>query len=173
MTTMAGQLREFLERVKTLPLFEELDFTDINAVNSDGENALHIAVWWQDIEAVKLLLAAGINIDQPGDLGHTPLHEACMRGSLEIVRLLVEHGADLFALTEGHPPFTTARFANNDHICDYLAGEMKKRQREDPAVWVRARIRQLQAEIDRLEKQVGPHDQTQGAHPTLRYDANI
>jgi len=169
---MAAQLREFLEKVKTLPLFEELDFTDISAVNSDGENALHVAVRWQDIEAVKLLLAAGININQHGDLGHTPLHEASMCGSLEIVRLLVEHGADLFALTEGHPPFSTARLANNDHICDFLAGEMKKKQAEDPAVWIRARIRQLRDEIDRLEMQLSPHEQTQRAQRTLRYDAN-
>lgn len=151
---MTTQLKEFLEKVQELPLFEDLDFSDINAVNCEGENALHIAVAWDDIEAIKLLLAEGININQPGDLGHTPLHQACMRGSLEIVKLLVENGADLFALTEGHPPFTTARFAKNDHICDYLVAEMTKKQKEDPAVYLRARIRQLEAEIQRLEKQI-------------------
>jgi ankyrin repeat protein len=152
---MTQQLQHFLEKVKGLPMFEESDFSDINAVTCEGENALHVAVCWGDIEAVRLLLDAGINVNQPGDLGHTPLHEACMRGSLEIVKLLVENGADLFALTEGHPPFTTARMAGNDHICDYLAGQMKLKQGEDPAVYIRARIQQLQAEIKRLEKQLG------------------
>jgi hypothetical protein len=152
---MSTYLREFLAKVRGLPLFKDLDFADINAVNCEGGNALHVAVLWGDVEAVRLLIAAGINVNQPGDLGHTPLHEACMRGNLDVVKLLVEGGADVFALTEGHPPFTSARLAGQDQVCDCLSGEMAKRQKEDPAVWIRARIRQLQAEIQRLERRIG------------------
>jgi uncharacterized protein len=152
---MATYLQQFLARVKELPLFGDLDFADINAVNCEGENALHVAVLWDDIEAVRLLLAAGINVNQPGDLGHTPLHEACTRGNLEVVKLLLAGGADVFALTEGHPPFASARLAGQDHVCDYLSGEIAKRQKEDPAVRIRARIRLLQAEIERLERKIG------------------
>ena len=155
---MPDRLRELLDKVGSLPMFDGADFSDINAVGSEGDNALHVAVRWRDVEAVKLLLAAGINVNQFGDLGHTPLHEACAVGSLEIVRLLVEHGADLFALTEGHPPFTTARLAGNDEICDYLAPKMKTAQAQDPSVYVHARIRQLRAEITRLEKQLHPQE---------------
>jgi ankyrin repeat protein len=151
---MSPALHTFLEKLKDLPGFENLDFSDINAVTDEGENALHVAVRWNDVEAIKLLLAKGINVSQPGDLGHTPLHEACMAGSLEMVTLLVDNGADLFALTEGYPPFTMARSGGHDHVCDYLAEQMKKRQKEDPGVWIRARIRQLQSEISRLERRL-------------------
>ena len=72
----------------------------------------------------------------------------------ELVRALVERGADLFALTEGEPPFTLARYGKHDAICDYLGEEMRKRQDQDPAMWIRARIKQLRAEIARLEKRV-------------------
>jgi ankyrin repeat protein len=152
---MSTYLQDFLAKVRELALFEELDFADINAVNCEGENALHVAVLWEDIEAVRLLIAAGINVNQPGDLGHTPLHEACTRGNLDVIKLLVEAGADVFALTEGNPPFTIARFAGQDHVCDYLSQEMAKKQKEDPAAWIRARIRQLRAEIERLERTIG------------------
>ena len=160
---MADDLRAFLDKVRDLPLFEGVDFSNVNAVSADGDNALHVAVRWQDVGAIKSLLAAGVNVNQHGDLGHTPLHEACMGGSLEIVRLLVEHGADLFALTEGHPPFTTARLANHDRICDYLAEDMERRQREDPEVHTRARIRQLRAEIERLEMRLADQVPSQGS----------
>jgi len=73
---------------------------------------------------------------------------------MEIVKILVEAVSDLFALTKGNPPFTLARFGKHDDICDYLAVEMKKKQTEDPYVWIRARIKQLRAEIQRLEREV-------------------
>jgi hypothetical protein len=140
-----------------LPGFESVDVSNISAMNSEGENALHIAIHRGDTEMATLLIDEGIDIQQPGDLGHTPLHEACSFGNFEVVRVLVQRGADLFALTEGNPPFTLARFGKHDAICDYLAVEMKKRQSQDPAIWTRARIRQLRQEIARLEKALPEH----------------
>src|SRR6266498_3521942 len=151
---ISPKLKTFIDKIRSLPDFESVDFQDINSTNSEGENALHVAVRWKETEAVQLLIKEGININQPGDLGHTPLHEACSSGNMEIVKILVEAGADLFALTEGDPPFTLARFGRHDEICNYLAVEMKKKQTEDPQVWIRARIKQLRAEIKRLEKRL-------------------
>jgi hypothetical protein len=154
---ISPKLQAFIDRVRDLPNFETVAFQDVNSTNSDGENALHVAVHWQDTEAVQLLIKEGININQAGDLGHTPLHEACSSGNTEIVKILVEAGADLFALTEGNP-FTLARFGKHDEICDYLAVEMKRKQTEDPQVWIRARIKQLRAEIQRLEKRLNEQE---------------
>ena len=36
------------------------------------------------------------------------------------MKLLVDQGADLFALSEGDAPFAAARRAGHDHICDLL-----------------------------------------------------
>jgi len=151
---ISPKLKAFIDKVRALPTFETVDFQDVNSTNSEGENALHVAVLWKETEVVRMLIKEGINIDQPGDLGHTPLHEACSSGNMEIVKILVEAGADIFALTEGNPPLTLARFGKHDGICDYLAVEMKKKQTEDPQVWIRARIKQLRAEIQRLEKRL-------------------
>jgi hypothetical protein len=112
---------------------------------------------WQ---IAKLLIGQSININQLGDLGRTPLHEACAFGNIEVVKALVAAGADLFALTEGDPPFALARYGHHDDICDYLAGEMRTRQDQDPQIWIRARIKQLRAEIERLERQLEAHNRT-------------
>lgn len=148
---MSPELRRFLKQAKEQQFFESLSPQNINAVNCEGDNVLHLAIHQNNTEIAKQLIKEGINIHQPGDLGHTPLHEACAFGNMEIVKALLEAGADLFALTEGNPPFTLARFGGHDQICDYLTGEMKKRQAEDPKIWIRARIKQLRAEIERLE----------------------
>lgn len=74
-----------------------------------------------------------------------------MKGNMEMVKLLVDSGADLFAMSEGDAPFTTARRWGFDSICDFLAPLMKQAQSLDPKIWVRARIVQLQCEIARLE----------------------
>ena len=58
--------------------------------------------------------------DKAGDLGYTPLHVACIQGHTEMVKLLIDRGANLFTLSEGDAPFTTARLAGGDHICDLL-----------------------------------------------------
>jgi ankyrin repeat protein len=43
-----------------------------------------------------------------------------MKGNFEMVKLLVDSGADLFALNEGDSPVTTAGRAGQDQSCDFL-----------------------------------------------------
>jgi len=126
----------------------------VNATSTDGDNALHWIVRQGDLNATAALIDAGIDINKAGDLGYTPLHIACMNGHTEIVRLLIARGADLFALSEGDPPFTKARLSGHDNICDLLAPLMHEAQTRDPDVWVRARIKQLKREIASLEKRL-------------------
>jgi hypothetical protein len=71
-----------------------------------------------------------------------------------MVKLLVASAADLFALSEGDAPFTTARLGGHDAICELLAPMMEDAQKSDPNVWVRARIAQLRREIASLEKKL-------------------
>jgi Ankyrin repeats (3 copies) len=130
---MSPKVQRYIEDLRdNLPGFEAADVSNIDTMNFEGENALHIAIHRGDIDIAKLLISEGIDIHQPGDLGHTPLHEACSCGRIEVVRALVDHGADPFALTEGEPPFALARYGKHDAICDYLAVEMKKRQSGRP-----------------------------------------
>jgi hypothetical protein len=77
-----------------------------------------------------------------------------MQGNVAIVKLLTDRGADVFALSEGDAPFTTARLGGHGDLCELLAPLMEETQKRDPNVWVRARIAQLRREIATLEKKL-------------------
>ena len=126
----------------------------MNACSSEGDNGLHYVVRWGDLSAAKALIDAGIDVNKGGDLGYTPLHVACMQGNVEMVQLLIDHGADIFALSEGDAPFATARLGGHDHICNLLAPLMEQAQSRDPKIWIRARIAQLRREVAHLEEKL-------------------
>ena len=70
----------------------------------DGDNCLHIAAQRGNYRAAELLLKAGVNVNQIGDMGSTALHYAKRKGFDDLVKLLLEHGAsmeikDLFGKT--------------------------------------------------------------------------
>lgn len=149
----SDKLNKYLDALREdFPEYEDADFSDINATTYEGENALHVAISRDEYDIAEELIRLGINIDARGDLGYTPLHQAASTGKMKFVKLLVENGADVFALNEGHPPFTLARFSKNDDICDYLGAKMKAWQSQDNTVYIKAKIKYLEREIMRLRK---------------------
>ena len=148
---MSPEVIKLLEEIGTQPLYYGVNFDDINATNSDGDNALHCVAIQGDVAAAVMLIDAGIEIDKRGDFGHTPLHEACSAGHADMVRLLLEKGADMYAQTEGATPFMIARECGQDHICDLLKPHMEQAQLSDPDSWIKVRIAHLRREIARLE----------------------
>lgn len=148
---MNDEIARVFAAMRELPDFAEIDVSDINACGTDGDNALHFAVGNSDFSAARALIEAGINIDKAGDLGYTPLHVACIAGNFDMVKLLVEKGADLFALSEGDTPFMTALRGEQGRICEFLKPLMKQAGSRDPESWLRARIAQLRRETANLE----------------------
>ncbi|OQS00230.1 hypothetical protein THRCLA_06118 [Thraustotheca clavata] len=70
---------------------------EINALGSDGRNALHWAAALNRSSVVHVLLKKGANISAHDRDGWTPLHWASRMGNPDIVRLLVKNGADVNA----------------------------------------------------------------------------
>src|SRR5208337_1007440 len=55
---------------------------------------LHQAVRSGDAPATQAILATGFNPNTRDDFGATALHDAVWTGHIELVRMLLEHGAD-------------------------------------------------------------------------------
>ncbi len=60
-------------------------------LNRKQAEELQVAAWTGDVSRVKSLLARGANPNHPK---YYPLHYACRNGHLEIVKAVVEAGAD-------------------------------------------------------------------------------
>jgi ankyrin repeat protein len=71
---------------------------DVNAQNADGQAPLHLLSATQDeeigLDLARLLLQRGANVNERDKDNATPLHLASYYKNHEIVRVLLDHGAD-------------------------------------------------------------------------------
>ena len=103
---------------------------DVNALDTRGAGSVMIAVWRGEAELVELLVSRGADIRRASSFTYpeypklemgTALHVAAMRGNLRAVGVLIDHGADVnavsprkrftplnCALGEGHPEIAKA-----------------------------------------------------------------
>ena len=87
--------------------------------------ALDRAIWAEQADVVRLLLAAGVDADQPiGEYGEdTPVRFAAPRGMMDILRLLLEAGADpdgRIVAREQAPALELAAIQGHAHIVEML-----------------------------------------------------
>jgi ankyrin repeat protein len=64
---------------------------DVNASNNWGHSPLH---WCATTAAAQLLLDQGADLDATDSGDRTPLHYACINKRYDVIRLLLERGAD-------------------------------------------------------------------------------
>ncbi|CAN7947588.1 unnamed protein product, partial [Ixodes pacificus] len=72
---------------------------NVNEVTEEGESLLSLACASGYCELAQLLLAMRANVEDRGLKDMTPLMEAATAGHVDIVKLLIEHGADVNAQT--------------------------------------------------------------------------
>ncbi len=112
------QLREFCHKQSA----EVINYKD-----SFGVSAVHVVVKTGDVALLQVLIDTGADVRQQDHLGlNTPLHLACIWGHLELVRLLIEHGAgeDVNTLNEGGMTPWHVAAANGRHECLHLLYEL-------------------------------------------------
>lgn len=79
---------------------------------TQGLRALHYAVWQKHVEAVRLLLVRGADINAIDECGYSALHLAAEHGYLELTQLLLDMGAKV-----DHRPATDEIFPRTT-LCD-------------------------------------------------------
>ena len=96
--------------------------SDVNVAQADGSTALHWAVYWNDLEAVDLLLAAGANPKAATRLNATPLFLATQSGTPAMVARLLRAGVDVNApfLSNGETALMVAARSGNVEIVSRL-----------------------------------------------------
>jgi len=61
------------------------------------------------------------------EANYTTLHKAAVHGNLEVVRMLLDHGADVHAIRDGgHTPFDDAIEKGHTAIADLLRARAAK-----------------------------------------------
>ncbi len=72
--------------------FEEMP--QVHSVGILGNTPLKVVITWGDLNAVRLLLEAGSDIQARLEHGFTPLHYAISLGEFAIAKYLIQQGAD-------------------------------------------------------------------------------
>ncbi|ODM93225.1 Ankyrin repeat domain-containing protein 39 [Orchesella cincta] len=95
---------------------------DPNATDKYGYTALHYAARNGCLDAAKTLIKCGADCNaQTGSLRATPLHRAVTAKKTEMVRLLVQSGANLkLKDSDGLTPFDRAMKEGHQQILDIL-----------------------------------------------------
>lgn len=87
-----------------------------------GMMPIHLAATNSNPGALKVLIAAGANVNAKDDDGRTPLHMAAYSNRIENAKLLLEAGADVEAKTAaGRTPLSLARKSRSDELAGLIS----------------------------------------------------
>ncbi|KAH9149169.1 hypothetical protein LEN26_004347 [Aphanomyces euteiches] len=73
---------------------------DANAKDNEGNTPLHIAAKNGYVNTTMELLGRNADVEEPNNNGWRPLHFASKNGNQEVVKLLMDEGADPLAKTK-------------------------------------------------------------------------
>lgn len=87
-----------------------------NCKNSNKETPLHFAAYWEALNCLQLLLSCeDIDINAQTDGGYTALHMAAMKERIDIIKCLIDSGADI-----------TLQCKKGKTFLEYLNEDLKK-----------------------------------------------
>lgn len=101
-TTASAQSRDGLCNQSEMATKSASDIQELLAQSNglflrcyDGYSPLHVAVSAGNLEAIRLIVAAGADLKAKNDFGSTPLHGAILASNVDVAELLLDLGADI------------------------------------------------------------------------------
>ncbi len=123
MAALKTALAAVIKKYRGHPEFLGLEISDPNQPGAVDDTLLHLTARLGALDDMRVLLAAGADVNAVGDLGNTPLHGAAMRGQTEAVRYLLELGADALIKNEfGETAANVAALGNHKAVVEILEG---------------------------------------------------
>nr|KAI1760894.1 SPX domain-containing protein [Hypoxylon sp. FL1150] len=108
-------------RLDMLELLLQANPTTIDLIDHDNFTPLIHAIIHGHLECVQRLLVTTSRLDPVSETDHIPLNLACEYGSLDIVRLLLQHGAQILPDAEGlYPQHLVARSGQTPQLLRLL-----------------------------------------------------
>ena len=107
---------------------------DVNAVDDQGKTPLLVALYGyisdekERLEIVRKFIEKGANVNVKDTIDkNTPLHLACDKGDIEIVKLLVENKANTKEKNgDDETPYEVAKIRGYRNIASFLSKKMKE-----------------------------------------------
>ena len=98
-----------------------IDGMDVNGLAYDGWTALHLAAFFGHVDAARILLEAGADLQavSGNSLRNTPLHAATAGKHADVALFLLEQGADPHAVDAGG--YTPLRIAEENQLSGVVA----------------------------------------------------
>ena len=106
---------------------------DIHAQKEGGLNAFHIAAHLHDDkDVIKILIEAGLDVNQRDNLGKTPLFYAVYEGRVGMIKQLLKNGASPFicSYNEEYPLFIAWEKGNKMTVALLLRGIIDRTQQD-------------------------------------------
>ena len=128
------QIAAWFGQTETVRYLMGLPFVDMNHRDGNNRTALCVAVCEEHTDIVQVLIGAGAYTDTQNNEGWSPLHSACLTGTLDVVKMLVRAGAEMRTTdNEGYTCLHGAARYGKTEIVRYLAGlpEVELNYRDD------------------------------------------
>jgi len=91
---MRSNLEALLEEYSRIPEYTGIVLDSVETLSLFGSKPISVAAIRGLVSDVQTLISAGTNVNERGEHGYSPLHEAVAQGHLEVVKLLIRRGAD-------------------------------------------------------------------------------
>jgi len=116
-----------------LDLLRDANRREMNSTDEDGRTPAMVAAGCGNLEALRVIVMRGGNVNKVDLLGYSSLHHACRLGHMNCVTFLVNYGADFWILdNDMHSPLDVAALENFEDIVKFLDEAQTMQQRKNP-----------------------------------------